>query len=40
MAKIPARLQPLINAALADGAPCLVGYDLCTGSGSWTGTTP
>jgi hypothetical protein len=25
MAKIPARLQPLINAALADGAPCLVG---------------
>jgi subtilase family serine protease len=23
-----------------NGAPCLVGYDLCTGRGSWTGTTP
>ncbi len=23
-----------------NGAPCLVGFDLCTGRGSWTGTTP
>jgi subtilase family serine protease len=23
-----------------NGAPCLVGYDLCTGLGSWTGSTP
>ncbi len=23
-----------------NGAPCLVGYDLCTGRGSWTGTQP
>ncbi len=23
-----------------NGAPCLSGYDLCTGRGSWTGTTP
>ena len=23
-----------------NGAPCLVGYDQCTGRGSWTGTTP
>lgn len=23
-----------------NGAPCLVGYDLCTGRGSWTGGTP
>ena len=23
-----------------NGAPCLVGYDLCTGLGSWTGATP
>ncbi len=23
-----------------NGAPCLVGYDLCTGRGSWTGATP
>ncbi len=23
-----------------NGATCLVGYDLCTGRGSWTGTTP
>ena len=23
-----------------NGAPCLVGYDLCTGRGSWTGTSP
>ena len=23
-----------------NGAPCLVGFDLCTGLGSWTGTTP
>jgi subtilase family serine protease len=23
-----------------NGAPCLVGYDLCTGRGSWTGTAP
>ena len=23
-----------------NGAPCLVGYDLCSGRGSWTGTTP
>lgn len=23
-----------------NGAPCLTGYDLCTGRGSWTGTTP
>jgi subtilase family serine protease len=23
-----------------NGAPCLVGYDLCAGRGSWTGTTP
>ena len=23
-----------------NGAPCLIGYDLCTGRGSWTGTTP
>ncbi len=23
-----------------NGAPCLVGYDLCTGHGSWTGATP
>lgn len=23
-----------------NGAPCLVGYDLCTGRGSWTGSTP
>jgi len=23
-----------------NGAPCLFGYDLCTGRGSWTGTTP
>ncbi len=23
-----------------NGANCLVGYDLCTGRGSWTGTTP
>jgi len=23
-----------------NGAPCLVGYDLCTGRGSWTGMTP
>ena len=23
-----------------NGASCLVGYDLCTGRGSWTGTTP
>ena len=23
-----------------NGAPCLVGYDLCTGRGSWTGLTP
>lgn len=24
----------------SNGAPCLVGYDLCTGLGSWTGATP
>jgi subtilase family serine protease len=24
----------------SNGAPCLVGYDLCTGRGSWTGATP
>jgi subtilase family serine protease len=23
-----------------NGAPCLAGYDLCTGRGSWIGTTP
>ncbi len=23
-----------------NGAPCLVGFDLCTGLGSWTGSTP
>ena len=23
-----------------NGAPCLVGYDLCSGRGSWTGATP
>lgn len=23
-----------------NGAPCLVGFDLCTGRGSWTGPTP
>ncbi len=23
-----------------NGAPCLTGYDLCSGLGSWTGTTP
>ncbi len=23
-----------------NGAPCLAGYDLCTGRGSWTGMTP
>ena len=23
-----------------NGAPCLVGYDLCTGRGSWIGSTP
>ncbi len=23
-----------------NGAPCLVGYDLCTGRGSWTGSLP
>ena len=23
-----------------NGAPCLVGYDLCSGRGSWTGSTP
>jgi subtilase family serine protease len=23
-----------------NGAQCLVGYDLCTGRGSWTGATP
>ncbi len=23
-----------------NGAPCLTGYDLCTGRGSWTGATP
>jgi len=23
-----------------NGAPCLIGYDLCTGRGSWTGATP
>jgi subtilase family serine protease len=23
-----------------NGAPCLVGYDLCSGRGSWTGTSP
>lgn len=23
-----------------NGAPCLVGFDLCSGSGSWTGATP
>jgi subtilase family serine protease len=23
-----------------NGAPCLVGYDLCSGRGSWIGTTP
>jgi hypothetical protein len=23
-----------------NGASCLVGYDLCTGRGSWTGATP
>ena len=23
-----------------NGAPCLVGLDLCSGRGSWTGTTP
>ena len=23
-----------------NGAPCLVGYDLCSGRGSWTRTTP
>jgi subtilase family serine protease len=23
-----------------NGAPCLVGFDLCTGRGSWVGTTP
>lgn len=23
-----------------NGAPCLVGYDLVTGRGSWIGTTP
>ncbi len=23
-----------------NGAPCLTGYDLCTGRGSWTGPTP
>jgi subtilase family serine protease len=23
-----------------NGAPCLVGFDLCTGRGSWTGSTP
>jgi subtilase family serine protease len=23
-----------------NGAPCLVGFDLCSGRGSWTGTTP
>ncbi len=23
-----------------NGAPCLVGYDLCTGRGSWTGSNP
>jgi hypothetical protein len=24
----------------SNGAPCLVGYDLCSGRGSWIGTTP
>lgn len=24
----------------SNGAPCLVGYDLCSGLGSWVGTTP
>ena len=24
----------------SNGAPCLVGFDLCTGRGSWTGATP
>ncbi|HEY5269629.1 MAG TPA: hypothetical protein VII97_04790 [Anaerolineales bacterium] len=23
-----------------NGSPCLVGFDLCTGLGSWTGATP
>ena len=23
-----------------NGASCLVGFDLCTGRGSWVGTTP
>jgi subtilase family serine protease len=23
-----------------NGAPCLVGFDLCTGRGSWIGSTP
>lgn len=23
-----------------NGAPCLVGFDLCSGRGSWTGATP
>ena len=23
-----------------NGAPCLLGYDLCSGRGSWTGATP
>jgi len=23
-----------------NGAPCLIGFDLCTGRGSWTGTAP
>ena len=23
-----------------NGAACLLGYDLCTGRGSWTGTSP
>jgi hypothetical protein len=23
-----------------NGASCLVGYDLCSGRGSWTGATP
>jgi subtilase family serine protease len=23
-----------------NGAPCLTGYDLCSGRGSWIGTTP
>jgi len=23
-----------------NGAPCLAGYDLCSGRGSWLGSTP